>query len=139
MTQAFIGHGGDFEIGSGSPVSYMSIGEVTNISRSSSSDAIDATHMQSPDGYREFIAGLADPGEVTVEFNFIPNSPGYQALVAAQQARATVPFRVTYPTGSPATQVLFAGMVTGLDETVPVDDKATGSATIKITGKPQIV
>lgn len=136
-TQAFIGHGAEIAVGSGSPVQYAAIGEVTSISGPSlARDAIDATHMASPGGWREFIPGLKDGGEITIEFNFVPGSQSYADLQAAFNSSDAVPFRLTFPDGSPGTTWTFDGIVTGLESDMPVDDKATGTMTVKLTGEP---
>lgn len=134
-TQAMIGYGTLLEIKTGSPPDYQEISEVVNISGPSGTrDAIDATHMQSPDMRREFIPGLIDEGEVSVELNHIPGSGADALLRAAFSARDRVWFRITEP-GSPSVQVEFEAVVTAYSKERPVDGKMTASATFKISGK----
>src|SRR5262245_32294807 len=73
-TRALIGYGTILQFGDGnSPEAFTSVAEVTNITGPNlSRDIPDATHMQSPDGYKEFINGMKDGGEVVAELNFVP-------------------------------------------------------------------
>lgn len=138
-TQAKIGHGSTFAIKAGSPAQFVDVAEVTSITPPNMTrDAVDATHTASPDGWREFIPGLKDAGEVTIEFNFVPGSPSTQLLVDAFNADEPVECQITFPDGSPATVWSFEAIVTGLEFEAPVDDKMTGTATFKITGKPTL-
>ncbi|WP_447411788.1 phage tail tube protein, partial [Clostridium perfringens] len=58
------------------PTNFVDVGEVTSITPpSDTDDMVDATHTQSPNRTREFIAGLTDPGECSFEMNFVPGSP----------------------------------------------------------------
>lgn len=51
---------------------FLNIGEVTNTVKSGAkADTVDATNQQSPDGFREIIAGLRDAGELQVDGNWI--------------------------------------------------------------------
>lgn len=57
----------------GSPAVYTPIAEVYNIKAPSlSRDTIDVTHHESTAGWREFIGGLPNAGEVTLDVNFLP-------------------------------------------------------------------
>jgi len=52
--------------------SFKNVGEVTNAIKSGAkADTVDATNQQSIDGYREFIGGLRDAGEIQVDGNWI--------------------------------------------------------------------
>src|SRR5687767_14592043 len=85
-TQAKIGHGTLFQINSSpgnSPDQWDSIAEIVSVTPPSlSRDAIDATHSESPEKWREYIPGLRDGGEVTLEMNFIPGGLGTEAILA---------------------------------------------------------
>ena len=66
-TSARIGYGMQFKIGNGaSPEVFTEVAECTNITPPGfARDAIDASHHQSPEAYREFIAGLKDGASKT--------------------------------------------------------------------------
>lgn len=128
MSDAQIGYGSDFKRG------VTSVGEVLSIgSPSMSRDVVDATHMKSTEGWREFIAGLKDGGEVSAEIQSKPSSTGYQALVADFDNDTAESYSIEFPDGSSWS---FNAFITGMETSDPLDDKITTSATFKITGKP---
>jgi hypothetical protein len=131
-TNAGIGYGSSFGIHNGS--TYVDVAEVTNITWPGyARDAVDATHMTSPDSFREYIAGLMDAGEATIEMNFVPSAS--DVIVAAMVAGAGN-FQIEHPNG---VKLQFAAIVTGYDPGIPLDDKMTASATFKVSGKPTLV
>lgn len=133
-TSADIGYGARFAIWDASLTTpaFVDLAEVTDITPPSDSvDLIDATHMASPDGRREFIAGLSDPGECSIEMNFVASSPADTRLRALRASRAAVQCRITFPNAATWT---FDGILTGYEVTVPVADKQTASVTFKVTG-----
>ena len=85
-TLASIGHSNLFQIlnTAVSPTAWTTVAEVGNITPPSfARDAQDATHTESTEGWREFIPGLKDGGEISVELNFVPDTDS-TALVLAQ-------------------------------------------------------
>jgi hypothetical protein len=74
----------------GSPA-YVKLAGVTSISPpSESTDIIDTTDMDSSGGIREFIQGLTDPGECSIEMNFVPSSTT-DALIRGGTDESRVP------------------------------------------------
>lgn len=137
-TNAKIGYGTTFAIQSGSPLDYVTIAEVTNITPPNlARDAVDATHTASEEGWREFIPGLKDAGEVSIELNFVPGSESTALLMEAFNADDPVSCKITFP-DSPATEWTFAAIMTGFETEAPVDDKLTATATFKLSGKPTL-
>src|SRR5688572_18344471 len=112
-TQARIGHGALFEIHNG--VSYEVIGEITSISHPKlARDAIDASGIGTPGGWREFVPGMKDAGEVTIEMNFVPGSNSDNLLRAQFDTDALTQCRVTFPgSSSPNEQYTLSGIITG--------------------------
>lgn len=129
-TNADIGHGSQIAIWNGS--SYDAIAEVNSIQPPGwSQDAIDVTHMTSPSGYREYIAGLKDAGEVQIAINYIPSAS--DAVIAAFDSATLKQFRITHPNN---VTLVFTAIVTSYQTDVPVGDKMSATITLKITGKP---
>lgn len=129
-TNADIGHGSQFSIYNGA--TYDAVAEVTSISSASfSQDAIDATNMDSTDGYREFIGGLRDAGEVSITINYIPSAS--DVIIAAFASTTLKTYKITHPNSVTLT---FTGIVTSYQPDVPLDDKMSATATFKISGKP---
>jgi len=129
-TSAAIGYNTIFSIYNGS--AYVAVSEVTSITWPGyARDAIDATTMSSEDRHREFIAGLIDAGEVTIEMNYVPSHA--DVVLAALLSSTTGAYKITANSG---VNVTFNAIVTAYAPQAPVDDKMTASATFKITGKP---
>ena len=129
-SSAAIGFNTDFSIYNGT--TYVEVAEVTSITWPGyARDAIDATHMNSDDKFREYIPGLMDAGEVTIELNYIPAAA--DVLIAALTANAIGQFKIQHNAG---VNVVFKAIVTAYQPQAPVDDKMTASATFKVTGKP---
>jgi predicted secreted protein len=129
-TNADIGHSSTFGIYNG--VTYDNVAEVTSITPAGwTQDAIDATHMDSTDGYREFIPGLKDATEVQISINYVPSAS--DAILAAFASATLKTYRITHPNSVTLT---FTAIVTSYQPEVPLDDKMTATATFKISGKP---
>jgi predicted secreted protein len=135
-TSAAIGLGSKLGIESGTLGSgtYVDMAEVTSIKFPNlSRDTIDATHMASPDGFREFIAGLSDGGEFSVEVNYI--AAVADPLMAALLAGADN-YQITAPNGI---RWQMRAICTEYAPEAPLDDKMTASLTFKVSGKPVIL
>ena len=141
-TQAQIGHGSTFQINTStvsSPDTWTTIAEVVSITPPSlSRDAIDATHSTSPEKWREFIPGLRDGGEVTLEVNFIPSGIGTAQIISTFNSDDLVNARINFP-DSPATVWTFAAFITSFEPEAPFDDKMSATVTFKLSGKPAFV
>lgn len=112
---------------------YVAIAEVTNIAGPSMSrDTIDVTNLDSSGGYREFIAGFRDGGEMVLTMNFTVN--GYEQMHIDFANDSPINYQLVLP--DPGNYTLaFAGLVTALPLTVPTDTQITMDVTIKITGE----
>lgn len=138
-TQALIGHGSIFSLldNTLSPPAYVPVAEVTNFGSifAIARDAVEATHTESTEGIREFIPGLIDYGEVSIELNFVPGSDADARIRALFQTKAAAQGQMSFPT-SPAVTMQFTAIATGYTAQAPLDDKLTASATFKISGRP---
>lgn len=130
MDEPGIGYGSLSEISTDSGSTWADLGEVTSLTPPALAvDAIDVTHMQSANGTREFIPGLMDPGECSMEMNFLPGSAS-EALILSV-LRTKVKMRNTFPGGETST---FDAIITGYALAVPMDDKMTATLTVKVSG-----
>lgn len=140
MSDAKIGHGSLLKIANdASPQVMTTVGEINSITMPGiSRDAVDVTHMESVEQWREFIAGLKDGGEVSAEINFIPGSTGTNLLLEQLNksgADAVSVCEIALPT-TPAYEWSFNAILTGFESEAPVDDKQVATVTFKVTGKP---
>jgi hypothetical protein len=133
-TSAAIGYGSKLGIEGVTPGVYVDMAEVTSLTFPAlSRDTIDATHMASPDSFREFIAGLMDGGEFSAEVNFVPVVA--DVLVAALLAGADN-YQITAPNGI---RWQMRAICTEYAPEAPLDDKMMASVTFKVSGKPTIL
>jgi len=138
VTSAIIGHGTLLKRGDGGgPEVFTTVAEVLDISGPSGSlDTVDVTNMDSPDKYKEYIAGLLDGGDVSFDVNFV-NVASQTDILTDHQNRTKRNFEMVLPlSGNPKWS--FAGFVTSFDNSEPVEGALTTSITIKITGKPTL-
>lgn len=140
-TSARIGYGTLFKTGNGAtPEVFATLAEVTAITPPAMArDTVDATHEESPGAWREFIAGLKDGGEVSLELNFISGGTAAAALTAELDLDGPLATKnriILFPDLSYFT---FAGILTAFEPDAPIDDKMSASVTFKVTGKPTLV
>lgn len=131
-TEALIGYGSLIEISQDDGATWQDGGEVNDITPPTNSvDLVEATHMQSPNGDKEFILGLNDPGECSFTLNFVPGSSSDQMYQSVKAARERVKVRITYPNEVTWT---FSGLLTAYQPAIPTADKMTATVTFKVTG-----
>jgi predicted secreted protein len=97
-------------------------------------DTVDVTSHSSTGGYREFIAGLKDGGEISATYNVIFADVTQLALEDAFDSPDAVNWRVVYPMSPDEEYYEFAGLVTDTTPSNPIDAQVTKQLTIKITG-----
>lgn len=113
---------------------FTTIAEIVNISGPGESlEMIDATHMESPNTYREYIPSLLDSGEITFDMNFLPALAAQTTLRTDLTGRTKRNFKLIF-TDTGTTTYSFAGYVTSFEPNAQIDDKLSASATIKVTG-----
>ena len=97
------------------------------------SEEIDATDHDSPDNYKEFIAGSKDAGELAIAGN-IKDESNVEKMLALAESQSMEQWEVKSPSGATWT---FKGFVKSFkDGEKTPDGLATFSATIRISGKP---
>ena len=120
--------------------SYVAMTNLKDISGPEiSSETIDVTTHDSADNFNEFVAGMADGGEVNFDLVFNPNDATHETLYNAVAARLKHNFYVKLPgwvsTGGGG-YLAFAGVFTKMGLSFPIKDKVGASMTIKVSGKP---
>jgi predicted secreted protein len=131
---AVLGIGSKIRIGSNFIADLTTIGGVDI-----KADTLDTTVLDSVGGYREFIQGLKDAGEVPLSgYLNTSDANGQMALLTLINSGALTNFTILLPSALGASWD-FAGIVTGFktgdftsEEFVPFE------ATIKISGKPTL-
>lgn len=110
-------------------------------------DTHDVTSMTSPGGYKQYIGGLKDGGELTFDANWLPRDPtqsqddGIMSEFDRDSCESLRNWQVEIPAcpGEPAVTFEFAGIYTAQNISISMTDVMTFSGTIKISGRPSIV
>ena len=122
---------------SATPSSNDAIGDLTGISGPTmSAEDIDVTSHDSTGAYREYVTSFLDAGEISLEGNLMSGG-GAEDMVDAFNDRAKQSFEILFPT-TDGLSWKFDGYVTGVETDAPYDDKASFSATVKVTGAPTL-
>lgn len=97
------------------------------------SEEIDATDLDSPNNYKEFIAGSKDAGEVSLAGN-IKDESNVEKMLALAESQSVETWNVEYPSGA---KWQFSAFVKSFkDGEKTTDGLATFTATLRISGKP---
>lgn len=114
------------------------IAGLTSISGPSiTADTIDVTTHDSTDGFREYVGGLRDGGEVTVEGQLQTAADSNTLIGLLESGAVTSGATIAFPT-TPAQTFTFDCIVTAFSTDAPHDGSLTFSATMKVTGKPAL-
>lgn len=110
------------------------VGGSTQINTSPTAvDFIDITAHDSPDGFREFIGGLKDGGNVSLTFNYIKTDVGQLELIG--NPGKTGACVITLSDGTTIAGNVVYG---GVSFANPLDNKIECSAELKWSGEPTI-
>ncbi|WP_336774204.1 phage tail tube protein [Paenibacillus sp. MMO-58] len=101
-----------------------------------SADTIDVTSLDSNGGYREFIGGFKDAGEVSLSGFFNPGDSGQSALYTAFQNGTTDTYTILF--ASLGASWSFNGVVTGFSTSADLEEAVSFEATIKVSGAPSL-
>ena len=115
--------------GFGTPIAFSSgfFAEIISVDGPDlSREAIDTTHMGTTNGWKTFIpSDLKDGGPLSVEMAYVP---GTSPPIGEAESSGTV----TYPDSSTCS---FTGFMTSFSSSIPIDDRMTASAEIKVNGE----
>ena len=101
-------------------------------------ETIDVTTLDSEGGYREFIAGFKDGGEVPIEGFYDPASTAQAAMQTSLDAGLPEPYTIEFPT-TPKASWAFQGVVTSFKVgDAETDGTIAFASTIKVSGKPTL-
>lgn len=142
MTSSAIwAYGSILQLGDGAtPEVFTAIAEITELTPPQMSrDDIDVTSHQSSDGYREFISGLRDGGEVSFKANWLPTNSthdGTTGLLETFNDDVNHNWKVILP--NTLITIAFSGFLTAFEPDLPIEEQAQLSGTIKVSGKPTV-
>lgn len=95
---------------------------------------VEVTHFKSANRRREYIAGLIEDGDGTIEINFVPGSASDVLLRAAVNDGVTRSYRIILPDGDTGWQIDGDCIVKGYERNIPIDDRMTATVTVRFTG-----
>lgn len=134
--EAFPGYGCVLQLGDGgSPELFNTIPGIADSGGPDSQfDLIDVTSQSSPNGRRQYIVGLGDEGEFSLDVNYLPQDPIQKALVNAHRNRTPVNMQFVM-SDTDNTTLKFEALITKFGTSSPLDGKLGSSMTCKINGE----
>lgn len=102
-----------------------------------SADDVEVTDMGNTDGYREYLPGFKDGGEVTVSGYLDGEDAGQARMLELLDSGDVVGCEIKFPTKIGKSWTFKAG-VTKFTTSADVDDAITFDATLKVSGKPTL-
>ncbi|MFJ6019780.1 phage tail tube protein [Nocardiopsis alba] len=138
--EAMDAYGTLLQRGSDSGTAYESVANVTSVSGPAiERETLETTVHRAPGtpdfGWRTFIGGLKDAGEISLDVNY--TAEGHNALYEDFEDGAPRPYRMVLPDPERTTWE-FNLILTGFECEFPYDDKASGTLSFKVSGKPHI-
>jgi predicted secreted protein len=137
MSNAWWAYGSEFQIATTAVAEIIDING-PNMSR----DAIDVTWNDGSDGYREFLPGWRDGGEVSISANWLPgvathdDSTGLLKVFEGDSLQAFKIVTADDGDGTGATiEISFNGIVTSFNTSLPLTEQGKLDCTIKISGE----
>ena len=113
------------------------IADITSVgSPTLSRDSIDVTTHDSADGFREFIGGLKDGGEVAIEGVYVPTDDGQAQLITHLKSDTADGVAALTLVLADDSDWAFNAICTAYENASPHDDALGFSATLKVTGNP---
>jgi predicted secreted protein len=104
-----------------------------------SADTIESTNLSTEGGYRTFVNGLKDAGEVSISghFDHADHSPLFDDFEDSSLDTYTIEFpdRLT----TTGTQWTFSAVVTAFSTSVELEDLISFEATLKVSGRPTLI
>jgi len=138
-TDAFVGNVFLYRDKTGSPGEWDKVCQVFGISGLGQTNAlIDATTFCSG-GSREYISGLADGAEITLELNYETSAYVEREMIMDVQNKNSRNFQIRVEDGSPTTKFSFLGICLSWTLNPSVDDRNTITFTVKVSGAITLV
>ena len=102
-----------------------------------SSETTDVTALDNTTGYKEYLGGFKDGGEVPLEGFLDGEDKGQEAMYAAFESQDEKEFSIVFPEKIGKTWT-FKGIVTKFATNAAVGDAVKFSASVKVSGKPTL-
>ena len=135
-SEAQIGWGSEFWLANAAGV-LTELGEVTGLPFADEvADDVEVTHFKSPGRRKEYKAGLIEPGDATLELNYLPGSATDVLLREAHKDGKIRSYRTLIPAAEEGEMWQIDGFlyVKSRPRTVPIGDRMTMQVNVKFTG-----
>jgi len=100
-------------------------------------DALDASNVDSPDNYREFIGGMRDGGQCTISVVYDEANATHAQVTTDLESDVVTNYRIAFP--APISKVwTLPALVIDIGREMPFEGKVTLDFIIKISGKPTV-
>ena len=119
-----------------SPEVFTAIAKIVSIGGpEETKDELDDTTLDSTGGYKEFLSGLKDPGNLVLALNYNPAGTGQTALETDYAADTKNNYRLTWP-DSPPKIVTVLAEVFSFSRNTEAASLVTADVTLRISGAP---
>lgn len=114
----------------------LELDEVTKVPfAEETADTFEKTHFKSPGGRKEYGRGLIEPGEDSLELNYIPGSPTDEALRDAHNSGKPCAYETYLPAPNDKWwKVSGYLIVVSRGRAVPIGDRMTQTVNVRFTG-----
>jgi predicted secreted protein len=139
MSDAFWVYGSKLQLGNGATPTevFADVAEVMDITPPPMErDDIEVTNQQSVDGWREYIPGWRDGGEVEFNCNWLPTNATQDEVTGMLETfndNDLHNWRIVLPDAIKT--ISFAGFITAFEPDLPLEEQGQLSITIKVSGK----
>lgn len=134
-SEAQIGWGSEFHLDNAAGV-LTEIGEVTGLPFAEEvADDVERTHFKSPGRRKEYVSGLIEPGDATLELNYLPGSPTDLLIAAAHRDGKVRAYKTLIPAADGGKWEITGFLyVKSRSRAVQIGDRMTMSVGVKFTG-----
>lgn len=118
-----------------SPETFSAIANVTSISDvpNISVESLDSTAHDTPDGFRTYLPGLGDAGEISITIRFTPTD--HEQLYTDATTKVVGNWQMEWPDG---TTLDFSAFINALTTSAPHDGLQEGNVTFRTSGLPTL-
>lgn len=132
MSEPFVGVGTVFGRGTAQAGPFTAIAQINSINGPDKSrGTVDTTSLDTTGGYKTFLAGFRDGGQVQLAMNF--TRAGYELMNDDFEDETTKWYQIQLPDPED-TKLTFEGILTNIGSAIPIEDKVSCSVTIKVSG-----
>lgn len=113
----------------------VQVTEVVEIDEQKTREILDATHLDSPDDYREKLPSLKNAGQIQVGLHWVPGDTTQAQLEADFESGFKRQFQIKLPAAVGGYERTFKAYVTSCSRPYKMDDIFRFNVTLEVTGK----